>query len=193
MPSTTTSPRIIVIGAGARGKAYAKHITQHTTGQIVGVAEPSAYRRGTFCARFSLAADSPLVFSDWRELVAAPADAIRAQVDGVCICTLDETHVGIVLALRHLDLHVLCEKPLATNVQDCRAIYDAVVGGGGSRPVVFSVGHVLRYSPHNRLLRKLVCEDGVLGDVVNVNHTEPVGWWHFTVCLLLLLLLVHNV
>jgi predicted dehydrogenase len=46
--------------------------------------------------------------------------------------------------------------------------------------MVFSIGHVLRYSPHNILLRKLVLEDRVIGDLLSVNHTEPVGWWHFT-------------
>ncbi|RDL30823.1 uncharacterized protein BP5553_10168 [Venustampulla echinocandica] len=30
------------------------------------------------------------------------------------------------------------------------------------------------------LLRKLLLEDKVIGEVMSVNHTEPVGWWHFT-------------
>ncbi|KAJ9614248.1 hypothetical protein H2200_002384 [Cladophialophora chaetospira] len=29
------------------------------------------------------------------------------------------------------------------------------------------------------LLRKLLLEDRVIGDTMMVNHTEPVGWWHF--------------
>ncbi|CAI4216748.1 unnamed protein product [Parascedosporium putredinis] len=44
---------------------------------------------------------------------------------------------------------------------------------------IFSIGHVLRYSPHNMLLRKLLLEDRVVGDICSVEHTEPVGWWHF--------------
>jgi len=46
-------------------------------------------------------------------------------------------------------------------------------------PVLFAIGHVLRYSPHNMLLHKLLVEDGAVGEVVNINHTEPVGYWHF--------------
>jgi len=38
----------------------------------------------------------------------------------------------------------------------------------------------LRYSPHNILLHKLLVEEGVVGDIVSVEHTEPVGWWHFS-------------
>jgi hypothetical protein len=30
------------------------------------------------------------------------------------------------------------------------------------------------------LLRKLVLQDRVVGDILSVVHTEPVGWWHFT-------------
>ena len=29
------------------------------------------------------------------------------------------------------------------------------------------------------LLRKLLLEDEVVGDVVSVDHMESVGWWHF--------------
>jgi hypothetical protein len=43
------------------------------------------------------------------------------------------------------------------------------------RKTVFGVGHVLRYSPHNVLLRKLVRDVRVVGDVISVEHTEPVG------------------
>jgi hypothetical protein len=49
----------------------------------------------------------------------------------------------------------------------------------GGQQAIFSIGHVLRYSPHNMLLRKLVLQDRVIGDILSVVHTEPVGWWHF--------------
>ncbi len=39
---------------------------------------------------------------------------------------------------------------------------------------------MLRYSPHNVTLRRLLLEDRVIGDLLSVDHTEPVGWWHFT-------------
>ena len=38
---------------------------------------------------------------------------------------------------------------------------------------------MLRYSPHNALLHQLVVADKAVGDIVNINHTEPVGYWHF--------------
>lgn len=44
--------------------------------------------------------------------------------------------------------------------------------------VMLSVCHVLRYFPGNRKLRELI-ESGAIGDVVNIQHTEPVGFYHF--------------
>jgi hypothetical protein len=57
-------------------------------------------------------------------------------------------------------------------------MYNSVTTGG-NKPILFAIGHVLRYSPHNMLLHKLLVEDFVVGDIVNINHTEPVGYWHF--------------
>jgi hypothetical protein len=129
--------------------------------------------------------------------VAAAAGG-ESEIDAALVCTLDETHVEIVVALAPLGLHILCEKPLATTLDDCCRIYDALLragaeagaragattataaGGGAKEPsAVFAIGHVLRYSPHNVLLRQLLLEENAIGDIVSVEHTEPVGWWHF--------------
>lgn len=70
--------------------------------------------------------------------------------------------------------HILCEKPLATSWQDCEDIYNAVKRNG----VLLAVGHVLRYTPLNLQLKKLL-DEGTIGKILNINHTEPVGWYHF--------------
>ncbi len=99
-------------------------------------------------------------------------------MDGVFICVQDQMHKEVVLGLEVLGLHIMCEKPLATSLDDCVDIYRSVLAGEVKK--LFSIGHVLRYSPYNMLLRKLLVEKKVIGDVMAVNHTEPVGWWHFT-------------
>jgi hypothetical protein len=30
------------------------------------------------------------------------------------------------------------------------------------------------------LLRKLLVEEEVVGEVLSIEHVEPVGWWHFS-------------
>ena len=43
--------------------------------------------------------------------------------------------------------------------------------------VVAAVAHVLRYTPYTRLVRRLL-DEGAVGEVVSVEHLEPVGFFH---------------
>ncbi|KAL2813158.1 hypothetical protein BJX63DRAFT_232567 [Aspergillus granulosus] len=192
----------LIIGAGSRGSAYARAITSSTPARIAAVAEPVPYKRRIFGEKYIWGSQTPKPsqeFSGWREWIdyevtrrgsvsnAGPENAEHVEgqeggVDGVLICTLDETHIEILTALAEsnlLNLHVLCEKPLALSLSDCLSIYAARNKAQSQSRAIFSIGHVLRYSPHNLLLRRLVRVDKVIGDIVSVEHTEPVGYWHF--------------
>ncbi|KAI9759808.1 MAG: hypothetical protein M4579_002107 [Chaenotheca gracillima] len=202
LTSLTSPPRILIIGAGSRGNAYARAIRDSTNGRVVAVADPIAFKRrdlirrhvstpGHISRNINGDAESVQEYSDWREFVEeekarraeSGADA-RPGVDGVFVCVLDEMHAEIITTLAMFEgLHVMCEKPLATRLGDCLDIYKALrPEGKGERgaKALFSIGHVLRYSPHNMMLRKLLLEEEVVGEVISVEHTEPVGWWHFS-------------
>ncbi|PSR81592.1 hypothetical protein BD289DRAFT_438833 [Coniella lustricola] len=197
-------PRLLVIGAGSRGQAYAHAVNTVTNGLIAAVAEPHPFKRASFGRNYlwGLRTNSDddaqpregESFTSWtdfityertrRQRVAAGEANVPPGVDGVFVCVLDEMHRQVVVALAQLGgLHIMCEKPLATNLADCVAMYRALrdnVDPCTGEPYVFSIGHVLRYSPHNVELRRLLLEERVIGDVLSVVHTEPVGWWHFT-------------
>lgn len=202
--------RYIVIGAGSRGNAYARAVTRTTPGTIYAVAEPHVFKRREFGRNYIWGAGTPTEgqeFTDWREWLQWETERRKAidesdhkkdqhvaqnlashpvGVDGVFICTLDDTHVGIIQAIAPLNLHILCEKPLALSLDDCLTVFRTLQPpkGPNESPLapktIFSIGHVLRYSPHNKLLRKLLLEDRVIGDIVSLEHAEPVGWWHFS-------------
>lgn len=186
MPSP---PRVIVIGGGSRGHAYARAISEHTPGIIAAVAEPVPFKCAEFGRSFIWGLNAEpgdgQAFSHWQDfltyetqrrarVVAGDASA-PPGVDAAFVCVLDEMHREVVVGLAPLRLHVMCEKPLASNLNDCLEMYDALSISG----TLFSIGHVLRYSPHNVLLRNLLLSNRAIGDVVSVEHTEPVGWWHF--------------
>ncbi|KAL4739706.1 hypothetical protein BDV11DRAFT_215111 [Aspergillus similis] len=189
----------LIIGAGSRGSAYARAITSSTRARIGAVAEPDPYKRRRLGQKYIWGDRAPNLgeeFDGWeswieyeterrrRHQASANADSegdgeVEGGVDGVLICTLDETHILVLKALAKanlLNLHVLCEKPLALSLDDCLSVYAAYTRQPRS---IFSIGHVLRYSPHNLLLRRLVREENVIGDIVSIEHTEPVGYWHF--------------
>lgn len=188
-------PRILIIGAGSRGNSYARATTQSSNGIVAGVAEPIVYKRQKLGKAFIWGDDADSgegqEFDGWKQFLEwelkrrerqANGEDVPEGIDAVFICVLDEQHKEVILGLEPLGLHIMCEKPLATSLDDCVAIYKSLLphGPGTSPARIFSIGHVLRYSPHNMLLRKLLLEDRVIGDIMSVNHTEPVGWWHFT-------------
>jgi predicted dehydrogenase len=107
---------------------------------------------------------------------------VAEGVDGVFVCTQDAMHVEVITGLVPLNLHILSEKPLATTLDDCLRIYASVLPHDRISPptALFAVGHILRYSPHTVLLRKILLEDEIIGEITSIEHSEPVGWWHFS-------------
>ncbi|KAI0171954.1 NAD(P)-binding protein [Hypoxylon sp. FL1284] len=191
-PMSASPPRMLIIGAGSRGRVYGRCTMQSSNGVVVTVCEPDVYKREEYVRSFiwpdsSTPAPEGSSFADWRDFIAweqrrrereaAGEPDVPEGVDAAFVCVRDEMHRDVVVALAPLGLHVMCEKPLATTLADCVDIYRAMAPWQPTR--VFSVGHVLRYSPHNMLLRKLLLEDRAIGDVLSVVHTEPVGFWHF--------------
>lgn len=182
-------PHFLIIGAGSRGHSYARALQDSGLGIVAGLAEPNVYKRTKFTLRFFPKGSPPPAFfqefEGWKEYVTfeeqrridgAAGLPTPPKMDGAFICVQDHLHVEVASALGPLGLHMMCEKPLATRLDDCLQIQTSIESGPES---IFAVGHVLRYSPHNMLLRHLVREKEVIGDVYSIEHTEPVGWWHF--------------
>lgn len=193
----THPPRILIIGAGSRGTAYAEAALQGTNAIIAAVCEPLRSKREAFGRKFiwtgKLPAQRGQQFLNWREWVAyeeerrereANGVPTEAGIDAVFVCVLDELHEEVICGIAHLGVHVCCEKPMSTRLESCvrmyKALEDAKKGLGARKEPVFGICHVLRYSPHNMLLRHLVREKNVIGDVLSIEHCEPVGFWHFS-------------
>lgn len=192
-PATDEIFRLLIIGAGARGNAYAQAVTKITLACIYAVVEPIQRKRAAFGKKHIWTDAEPvegqsfdcwpdfLSYELWRRDQKRRGESVGPGIDGVFICTLDGMHAETITGLKGLNLHTMSEKPLATTLRDCLNIYRTLQPPQEASPkALFSIGHVLHYSPHNRLLRKLVLEDGVIGEILSVEHTEPVGWWHFS-------------
>lgn len=157
----------LVVGAGSRGFCYAKFATDYPSlAKVVAVAEPRREFREKMVREHGIAPEN--VFSDWR-------DAARAGrvADAVAICTQDAMHEQCVMGLARLGYHILLEKPMAPTAAACRRIIAEIRKRGNT----LAVCHVLRYTPYTRAVKKLV-DSGRIGDIVSIEHLEPVGWWH---------------
>ncbi|KAI8614168.1 NAD(P)-binding protein [Chytriomyces sp. MP71] len=157
---------VIVVGAGQRGNVYGDFCKRNPSlATVVGVAETHEKRRSNFVAKHAIAAEN--VYDDFRSI---PRGLAQAAV----VSTLDDLHVDMVVHLASLGYHIMCEKPMATTLADCERMRTAVKDNS----VLFACGHVLRYSPYTRALKNIL-DAGDIGDIVNINHIEPVGWYHF--------------
>ncbi|MGN9838250.1 Gfo/Idh/MocA family protein [Nonomuraea sp. H19] len=154
---------LAVVGAGSRGVAYARHAVESGRARVVAVADPLESRR----ARFPEAGQ----YADWRELAALPR-----QADAVIIATQDRDHVEPALRFSELGYDILLEKPMAVSEDDCQAIV-AAAERRVPTDAIFAVCHVLRYTPYTRALKALL-DAGRIGEIVSIQHLEPVGWWH---------------
>jgi len=159
--------RFVIVGAGGRGVGYGRQILrQPDRARVVAVAEPRAEARRHVADEHEISAERR--FSDWREL-ADGAPVAEAAI----VATQDAMHAEPTIALLERGYHVLLEKPMAPNADDCRRIAEAAQRSGR----LFGVCHVLRYTDYTRRLKQ-VLDDGRIGELVSMQRLEPVGYWH---------------
>jgi predicted dehydrogenase len=158
---------IAVVGAGNRGQQYARLAVASGRGRVVAVAEPIPVRRERVAREYGLGPEA--IFEDWTALARAGRLA-----DVAVVATQDREHVEPAVALAGLGYHLLLEKPVAPTEPEA----DRIVAAAEQAGVYLAVCHVLRYTPFTKRVRGLL-DSGQLGEVVSVQHLEPVGWWHF--------------
>jgi predicted dehydrogenase len=109
------------------------------------------------------------VYNTPEDLLADP------DIDAVSICSANATHAPLTIAALEAGKHVLCEKPMATSLEDCEAMVRAAERAGR----LLMLGHNQRYVESNRIARELV-EKGEIGDILSFQscfgHKGPEHW-----------------
>ena len=96
--------------------------------------------------------------TDYREMLA------QKDIDAVIIVTPDQTHREITLAALDAKKHVLCEKPMALTMEDCRAMVQA----GRKASTKLMIGQICRYAPGFKQAKELI-DRGEIGDLFFVE------------------------
>jgi len=112
-----------------------------TPSEIVAVYDADAERAAAFAA-------------DTGATVAASVEDLTDQVDAVFVCTWTSAHHEAVAVAVAAGKAVFCEKPLAPDLDQARALCALVEGAG----VTNQVGLVLRRSPAFTLVRQLLAD-----------------------------------
>lgn len=160
--------KLLIVGTGSRGTGYGRYAIEHPDlARVVGVAEPREFFRNRMSENHALAPEN--VVEDWRELAARPKFA-----DAVIITVQDAMHREPAIAFAQKGYDILLEKPMAPDPESCQQIVDAALANN----IIFAVCHVMRYTNYTQRLKQLVTS-GLIGDIVSVQHLEPVGYWHY--------------
>lgn len=166
-PETDRPISVIVIGAGSRGKTYARFAGMYPDAmKVVGVSDLNVFRRKSMAKLYGVPEENQ--FGDFSEVFKREKFA-----DAVVIATPDNLHFDPCMTALSMGYDVLLEKPAAQTEKECRAIlkqakkYDRIV----------AIGHVLRYAPYFVALRHAV-QSGEIGDLVSIQHQEPIQYAH---------------
>lgn len=162
--------KVIVIGAGSRGwGAYSSYGLKFPDElQVVGVAEPVPYRRERISEAFNI--PEAHQFVTWEHVFEVPKFA-----DALFITTPDELHYGPAMAGLEAGYDLLLEKVIAQTWDECNAILKLAE----KHHRIVAVCHVLRYNPYFRKMKEVVAS-GTLGEVVSIQHLEPVENIHMS-------------
>jgi len=168
---------LAIVGCGQRGKRYADYaLLAPMKCKVVVVVEPRPKTCKSFADAHSV--DPSLVFATWKEFLSASTETIKTVgkrlADAIVVAVQDSMHAEVVIAFAEQGYHMLCEKPMATTADDCVRMAEAVKKAG----IIFGIGHVLRYSPYSKALYEVI-NSGSLGKLINVQHMEPIGYYHF--------------
>ncbi|MFC2023824.1 Gfo/Idh/MocA family protein [Chloroflexota bacterium] len=151
--------KVGIVGAGNMGRTHAQILQQDARVKIQGITDIAT-------ARAQELADSAgcRVFLDVEELLAD-------GVDAVYVTTPNTRHVPATLAALERNVHVFCEKPMATSLEDARQVLDAA----RASEAVYQVGHNRRFAPVYRYLKSQV-EEGFTPYLANAKQND--GDWH---------------
>ena len=95
--------------------------------------------------------------------------------DALIIATQDASHYKITKkALETGYKYILLEKPVSGVKEEYMTLKELAEKNGA----LLIVCHVLRYSNYYRKIKEII-SSGKIGDIVSINHTENVGYFHF--------------
>lgn len=157
---------VSVIGLGNRGFNYIRWIKYFEKDvSVVAVCDKVPEKTDYTAEKFKI----PQKFYDEDEFFK------EKRGDSIIIASQDRDHVSHAeKAILSGYKNILVEKPVSPDISECERLDNLARENG----VTIVVCHVLRYSKYYRKIKEII-KSGVIGDVVNIQHSEGVGYFHF--------------
>jgi len=153
--------RIGIIGAGFWGEKHADAINSLQDVQLVASNRTNPEALDAFITKYGGRG-----YTNYQELLD------DKQVDAVVIATPHHLHTPIVLDAATAGKHILLEKPMAPNLEECDQIIRAV----NDHSVTLMMGHTNHFVPVYKTVKKLL-ESGEIGEPVLITDRTLKRWW----------------
>jgi predicted dehydrogenase len=163
-----TTFRVGVIGAGSIAQSHLTAYAENPEVELIAVADMNLERAQQVADRHG----ARRAYADPQELLADP------EIDGVSICTWNDSHARWAIAAVEAGKHVLVEKPIARTLAEAEELQRVVE----AHDRVVQVGFVRRHSPNCQVLKSFLDADE-LGEVYYAKASclrrvgNPGGWF----------------
>jgi predicted dehydrogenase len=157
--------KILLIGAGGRSVAFVKSLMLRDDAQVWGIADPSQRNMKNLVMKTNLT--DP--FKEFDNHTEALQDG-RDIVDGIIITTPNYLHVTHCIEALELQIPILLEKPVATDIVECGELLTAI----REKKARVAVGFVLRSTPYFMEIKRLV-SSGTIGRIISIQADELPG------------------
>ena len=160
--------RFGILGAGSIALyRHAMELSQNPCAEIVAVYDPIRERAERLAEMFGLNA----------KVVVASEKAVieNAKIDAIVVATPNSEHARLTIAALKAGKHVLCEKPMATSLEDAAAM----IRTAEACKKLLMIGHNQCLMPPHLKAKKLL-QEGVIGKVMTFRtafgHGGPETW-----------------
>ncbi len=147
-PASQQRLRVAVIGLGI-GRMHIEGWRQHPNVDVVAIVDADPARLNAVGEQFGIAARYTDAVQLWGQ----------ETLDVVSVCTPNKFHKDLTIAALNAGCHVLCEKPMAMNADEGRAMLAAAQQAGKRLMINFSY----RFSAQSQALKAQV-DAGLFGD-----------------------------
>ena len=143
-----------VIGAGAFSNSHLNGILQADNAKAVAISDVDLEKAKAQALKYNVES----VYQDYHELLA------REDIEAVTLPLPDQLHKQITIDALRAGKHVLCEKPMALSMEDCKEMIEVAKETGK----LLMVGQIGRYTPCFNKAVEMV-NNGEIGDLFFVE------------------------
>lgn len=160
--------KIGIIGTGGISHMHMVGYTSFDNVEVTAACDLDSSRLEAFGSKYGIGK----LYGDYNEMLS------KEELDGVSICTWNNSHAPIAIAALKAGKNVLCEKPMAMNVKEAEEMRDAAKRAGK----LLMIGFVKRFGKETGICREFI-DKGHLGDIYYAKASylrrcgNPGGWF----------------